>query len=161
MMRRVFLSALLALSPLALIEAGEAPYASCFDQAAARYQVDPVLLRAIARVESGFNPAAIGKNASSEDIGVMQINSSWLPTLARHGISREHLFDPCLNIHIGAWVLSQNIASMGATWKAVGAYNARSEDKRQVYVGKVWKAYQKEVALAGPSGKAMHALRAF
>ncbi len=120
-----------------------------------------MLLRAIARVESGFNPAAIGKNTRSEDIGLMQINSSWLPTLARHGISREHLFDPCLNIHIGAWVLSQNIASMGETWKAVGAYNAHSEDKQQVYVGKVWRAYQKEVALAGQSDKAMQALRVF
>jgi soluble lytic murein transglycosylase-like protein len=125
------------------------PYEECFNQAASRYQVDPFLLRAIARVESQFNPHAVGKNKGSEDIGIMQINSSWLPKLSRHGISREHLFEPCLNIHIGAWVLSNNIASMGATWKAVGAYNAKSEHKRHAYVGKVWAAYQLESRHAG------------
>lgn len=158
-MSRTILSVLILLSPFSLVDAGEIPFASCFDQAASRYQVDPLLLRAIARVESGFNPVAIGKNASSEDIGVMQINTTWLPVLAQHGISRKHLFDPCINIHIGAWVLSHNIASMGATWKAVGAYNARSKDKRQVYVEKVWKAYQKEVGLSRK--KPVPALRVF
>ncbi len=36
------------------------------------------LLRAIAFVESSGNPSAVGRNASSEDYGLMQINSGWL-----------------------------------------------------------------------------------
>ena len=63
------------------------PAQACWDDAAQRYQVSSALLYAIARTESGLNPQAIGRNGNgSRDIGVMQINSPWLPTLASHGI---------------------------------------------------------------------------
>lgn len=77
--------------------------ASCFEEAASRYQVPVELLQAIAHVESGGNPHARNINKDgSEDVGLMQINSRWLPVLAKYGISREHLFDACLNTHVGA-----------------------------------------------------------
>jgi soluble lytic murein transglycosylase-like protein len=63
-----------------------APSWACWDEAAARYGLSSHLLYAIARTESGLNPAAVGRNRDgSRDIGLMQINSSWLPTLAGHG----------------------------------------------------------------------------
>jgi soluble lytic murein transglycosylase-like protein len=41
------------------------------------------------------DPAAIGRNRNgSRDIGPMQINSTWLARLARHGIAKADLFDP-------------------------------------------------------------------
>ena len=67
----------------------------------------------------------------------MQINSAWLPTLARYGIDEEKLQDPCINTNIGAWVLAQNVARFGLTWNAVGAYNAATESKRLKYARKV------------------------
>ncbi|MEC4720488.1 lytic transglycosylase domain-containing protein [Noviherbaspirillum sp. CPCC 100848] len=114
--------------------------ASCFDEAANRYNVDRELLRAIAKTESNFRADAINVNKDgSEDIGIMQINSSWLPKLRRYGITRQALLDGCTNVHVGAWVLAGNFRQYGRVWKAVGAYNARSQDKQEVYVAKVWK----------------------
>jgi len=118
-------------------------HAFCFAEAASRfseYGVDKSLLEAIARVESGLNASAINKNANgTEDIGVMQINTSWLPSLKRFGIRRRDLLDPCVNVHVGAWVLAQNLYKFGPTWRAIGAYNARSEEKMNLYVSKVWR----------------------
>ena len=49
----------------------------CFDRIARDKGLDADLLRAIAFVESSGNPSAVGRNASSEDYGLMQINSGW------------------------------------------------------------------------------------
>ena len=116
---------------------------ACIHQAARRYQVDERLIHAIIQVESSGNPSALNRNTNgSQDIGLMQINSSWLPVLGRYGIQHHHLYDPCTNVHVGAWVLAGNIARYGPTWRAVGAYNARSLVKRKGYVAKVWRRYR-------------------
>ena len=114
--------------------------AFCFKEAAQRYSVSENLLYAIAKTESNLNARASNRNENgTEDIGLMQINSSWLPALAKYGIGREQLLDPCTNVNIGAWVLADNIRRFGPTWKAVGAYNAASSHKQQDYVNKVWR----------------------
>jgi soluble lytic murein transglycosylase-like protein len=119
--------------------------ATCFDEAAKRYRVPVALLKAISTVESNGNPNArnVNKNGSY-DIGHMQINSSWLPTLARYGIDEKKLSDPCINTNIGAWVLAHNISRLGLSWNAVGAYNAASPEKRMVYARKVAAALRKQ-----------------
>jgi soluble lytic murein transglycosylase-like protein len=120
-------------------------YQDCFKSAGKKYKIDYRLLRAIASVESEFNPKAINKNADSIDIGIMQINSSWLPKLNRFGVQQNDLFDACTNIQVGSWVLADNISRLGSTWNAVGAYNAKSPDKRKIYVARVIAAYRKEL----------------
>lgn len=105
-----------------------------------KYNIHPALLYAIAKTESGIRPhvtSAPNKNGSY-DIGMMQINSSWLPTLAKHGITEKHLYDPCVSLDVGAWVLHHNMQRYGNSWTAVGAYNAMSPDKRVVYARKVF-----------------------
>ncbi len=68
--------------------------AACFESAARTYRIDPLLLVAIAEVESGMHPRAVGLNRRqgkviSEDVGLMQINSSWFPFLKKKwGITR-------------------------------------------------------------------------
>lgn len=115
--------------------------ATCWEQAARRHQVNPHLLVAIAEVESGLRPDAIGRNTNgSIDIGLMQINSLWLPELRRHGIVPRDLLDPCVSVHVGAWVLAQKIRVHGNTWTAVGAYNAGSAVLRERYARKVIEA---------------------
>lgn len=114
------------------------PSAGCWDAAAHRYGISSQLLYAIARTESGLDPRAVGTNRNgSRDIGLMQINSWWLPMLSKFGIRESDLFDPCTSIHVGAWILAQNVARYGYTWEAVGAYNAASPQLRAAYVARV------------------------
>jgi soluble lytic murein transglycosylase-like protein len=112
--------------------------AHCFDLAAQRYGVPMVLLQAIAQQESGGRAMAINVNRNgSRDIGLMQINSGWLNTLARHGISERDLFDPCVSALVGAWILANNFTRLGYTTQGLGAYNAVSPDKRERYAAQV------------------------
>ncbi len=125
------------------------PAQACWEVAASRYQLSSALLYAIARTESGLNPQAIGRNTNgSRDIGLMQINSAWLPTLASHGIGERDLYEPCTNIHVGAWILAGNVSRLGYTWEAVGAYNAASPALRRNYVEKV----RRYLTVAPPAG---------
>lgn len=132
----------------------------CWDEAADRYGIHPGLLYAIAEVESSFRPTAYNRGhtarTNSYDIGVMQINSSHLPALARFGIDERSLIhEACTNIHVGAWILADAIKRHGNTWNAVGSYNAACRQlqgeacrkARTTYVGKVQRALGK---LASP-----------
>jgi soluble lytic murein transglycosylase-like protein len=112
--------------------------AMCFDEAAQAHKVPKALLLAIAKQESNFYPAALGRNANgTHDIGLMQINSAWLPTLRRYGVTEQQLLDPCVNLHVGAWILAGNIRQLGYTVNALGAYNAATPGKRLAYAQKV------------------------
>ena len=138
----------------ALIFCAALPAHACWDDAAKRYQISSALLYAIARTESGLNPQAIGRNGNgSRDIGLMQINSAWLPKLASHGIGERELFEPCTNIHVGAWILAGNVSRLGYTWEAVGAYNAASPALRRSYIEKVRRHLAADGPASGPSAR--------
>lgn len=106
---------------------------NCWFTAASAFNVPPGLLYSIAEVESSFNPRALAhaKNGT-HSVGVMQINSSWFPALAQAGITERDLLEPCVNIHVGAWILSQEITRYGPTWEAIGAYYAGPYDARSL-----------------------------
>ncbi|MCB1658101.1 MAG: lytic transglycosylase domain-containing protein [Pseudomonadales bacterium] len=119
---------------------------NCWYSAAERYQVSPHLLYAIASKESSLNPNAIGYNRNgTHDIGLMQINSVWLAELRKYGITRKSLFDPCVNINVGAWVLAQSVQKLGYNWNAIGAYHTglgkskRREERRSNYSRDVYR----------------------
>lgn len=135
--------------------------AHCFEEAAQQYQVSAELLRAIAIVESGNNPSAMNfthrDRTSSHDIGLLQVNSRWLPTLSKHGITEEHLrSDACLNAKVGAWILSDTLRRHGNDWNGVGAYNAACTqlkgsactEARNRYAWKVYRAMTRESGTA-------------
>ena len=113
---------------------------ACWEQAAERYHLSPELLYAVARTESALDPLALARNRNgTRDIGLMQINSAWLPQLAALGIGERDLFDPCTSIHVGAWILATNVQRLGYNWEAVGAYNAASPALRRAYARRVYR----------------------
>lgn len=121
--------------------------ATCWQAAGSRYHIDPLLLYAIAKVESGLNPGARNLNRDgSYDIGLMQINSRHLPRLAAYGIDEHSLqSQPCTSVMVGAWILAEFIRQSGYGWHAVGAYNAgtrpQGDARRARYAEAVWRYY--------------------
>lgn len=127
--------------------------------------VHPDTLRAVAVVESAANPWAIGtphgavfphtrseakrilvralRTESSVDIGLLQINSQWLPRLH---IAPEQLLDSCINIRVGAAILAVNFVAasrpgrshLHALVAALSAYNSGSETAAVRYAEKVF-----------------------
>ena len=114
---------------------------ACWEQAAQKYGVDANLLHAIAKTESSLNPAAVNRNNANGtyDVGLMQINSSWLPTLKRFGIAEKDLYEPCVSIEVAAWILAHNIRKHGNTWAAVGAYNTPDPARGLLYAHRVYR----------------------
>ena len=116
------------------------PAHACWEAAARRYNVDVRLLYAIAKTESSINPRAINRNKNgSYDVGLMQINSSWFPLLRRHGIEEHHLYDPCVSLQVGGWILAQNLHRLRDPWLAVGAYNSPTPARARAYALKVYR----------------------
>lgn len=129
---------------------------SCLSAAALHYGLAPEVLEAIAMTESGMNPLALSleNQDGSSDIGLMQINSRWLPELSRWGMAPESLYDGCTSAWVGAWILAGNVARYGYSWQAVGAYNAGTADtpaaqsRRDAYARRV----ARQLTVDAPAG---------
>lgn len=132
------------------------PYETEFRKAGERFGIDWRLLAAHAKVESSFRPHVTNPK-DKESIGLMQIlcvpdgkggcsNSLNLPEW--EGITREKLFNPYLNVRIGAAILAENIERKG--WPRGSAmynnYSARFSNENgpfpnQDYVDKIVKTF--------------------
>jgi soluble lytic murein transglycosylase-like protein len=78
-------------------------------QEAEAYGVPPELADAVAMVETGYRPGAIG---SSGEVGIMQILPSTAMQLGFHGTMNE-LLEPSVNIHLAVQYLSRAWAASG------------------------------------------------
>jgi Transglycosylase SLT domain len=87
------------------------------DQSAAQYRLDPDLLRAMVRVESGGNPSAVSPKGA---VGLMQIMPD---TAVGMGIDPADLTRPEINIPAGASYMRQMIDKFGNLDHAVQAFN--------------------------------------
>jgi Tfp pilus assembly protein PilV len=115
-----------------------AAHADCIDDAAARHQVNALILRAIGWHESRLQPAALGRNADgSTDLGAFQINSVHLTELGRYGIDRAALADGCTSAEVAAWHYRRQVDLHGDGWQAVGAYHSRTPARAAWYANQI------------------------
>ena len=79
-----------------------------------------------------MNPNALNQNNKngSYDIGIMQINSIHLNELwTKYGISEDDLYNPRLNIHIGAKILKDCLNKHNNNLiNGITCYNGRIEN---------------------------------
>jgi soluble lytic murein transglycosylase-like protein len=127
----------------------------CFEDAARKNGVNKDILIAIAMVESNLLKDSVSNNNNgTEDVGLMQINSSHFQVLKEAGINRKDLFNACINIHVSALILKECIRIHGNTWAAVGSYNVghrnslKADRLRRAYASKVWLKYKRLKGIA-------------
>jgi len=109
------------------------PYLSCMALVAQIYALPPRVLPAIQAVEGGRPGLVMANTNGSEDYGVMQINSIWLPRLVGYtGLSREEvrrrlIERPCFNIAAAGFILRTYLdAADGDLLRAVGNYHSHT-----------------------------------
>lgn len=118
-----------------------------FEEAGEYYRIDPKILYSIAKIESKFNPNAINRNTNGTvDIGIMQINSVHMKELIKRGFRQEHLFNPKINIFVGAWILRQCFDKHGVSKDGLTCYNGRIKDNPYGYkvLKELKQVYEKE-----------------
>lgn len=86
------------------------------ESAAAKHGVEPDLVKAVVRAESGFNPSAVSPAGAR---GLMQL----MPGTAR-ALGVSDAFNPEQNIDAGVRYLKQQIDRFGDVRLALAAYNA-------------------------------------
>lgn len=130
--------------------------AFCFDAAGVKYHIDPLLLKAIATGESSLRPGITNINrdkntgrALSTDYGLMQVNSTHIPSLIAQGFIRspqELLTRPCLNVQIGTWILAKHFQVCGISWNCLDSYNAGfrkdRHETRESYANRIYAIYR-------------------
>lgn len=165
MFRRLMLGAALACSWVPITQASgiqETPVPlgvlnQCISKSSQVFDIQPIMLKTIIAVEGGRVGTASRNTNGSYDMGVMQVNTIHLNSISRElGYSwKDLVFNPCKNIHAGAWILSKRIKEEPSRpWLAVGNYHSKTPGKRVAYLRKIADAYAGLYPVIGKPGEA-------
>lgn len=125
----------------------------CIRLAAEGFGIDPLPLEILREVEGG-RPGLESRNTNgTRDLGVMQINSSWLRTLAGFGIDEADVRDSvCINVYVAAWIFVQELNRTGDVVVAMARYHSPTPRHQARYLGLVQRAIERRLASTVPSG---------
>ncbi|MDB5478439.1 MAG: BfpH [Alphaproteobacteria bacterium] len=118
--------------------------ATCLMLAAQTYSVPPAVIVGIMQVEGGRIGQVVGPNKNGTfDLGPMQINTMWLPSLAKYWrvnyntAYRMVKDDPCVNVNVAAWILRQRLNESRNLTLAIAHYHSKTPRFGYVYARKV------------------------
>ena len=104
------------------------------DNIATRSGVDPNIVKAIIKEESGGNPNAVGDGG--ESIGLMQIQPRWhRAKMEELGI--VNLYDPQENVILGCSILSELYDKYGNYGDALSVYNSGNTEDGKAYAERI------------------------
>lgn len=98
----------------------------CSVQAAAQYQLDPLILLAVASNENGRPGQWVRNKNGTHDVGAMQLNTAYLATLAKYGVTPQDAARPgCYSYFLAAWRIKRHIVrDRGDLWTRVANYHS-------------------------------------
>lgn len=106
--------------------------AACLMLASQTYSVPPAVLVGIYKAEGGQIGQEVKNTNGTYDLGPMQINTIWLPTLAKKWNVDEQTAhkwlrdDACTNVGVSAWILKSHIEETGSLSQAIAHYHSRT-----------------------------------
>lgn len=106
--------------------------AACLMLASQTYSVPPAVLVGIYKAEGGKVGQEVRNTNGSYDLGPMQINTIWMPELAKRwgvseGTARKWVRDDaCTNVGVSAWILKGHMQETGSLSKAIAHYHSRT-----------------------------------
>ncbi|MDD5585652.1 MAG: lytic transglycosylase domain-containing protein [Alphaproteobacteria bacterium] len=125
--------------------------AACLLLASQTYQVPPAVMIGIMHVEGGRVGQQVGPNFNGTyDLGPMQVNTRWLPELARawrvdvrkaHAVVRD---DGCMNVKVAAWILHKKIEEAGSLYRGIAHYHSATPGHGIPYASKVVAAMERK-----------------
>ena len=100
----------------------------CSIAAALRYNIPANVMLAVAEQENGRPGARVQNTNNTADLGSMQLNSSYIQSLARYGIRPEYVLAAgCYPYNLAAWRIRNHIRDdKGDLWTRVANYHSRT-----------------------------------
>jgi len=126
--------------------------AGCMYMASQTYRVPTSALVGIMHVEGGRIGQAVGNHNGTYDLGPMQVNSLWVPRLARlwnvdYKTAYTALRDNgCENVYISAWILKQKMVQTGGLYNGIAYYHSATPRYGTPYANKVVDTMNRQTA---------------
>lgn len=110
----------------------------CARLASKAFGVPLAVILVVMEQEGGQVGQEVVNKDGSVDMGPMQINSSWLPTLAGFHITREQVRDDaCVNVYVGTWLLHRLLLEHKSVGEAIANYNSPLPEYQAKYLKSV------------------------
>lgn len=123
--------------------AGSKVLVTCLLLASQNYNVPPALMAGIYQAERGRVGQEVSNTNGSYDLGPMQINTLWVPVLAKKwGVSQSVAKklvrdDACKNMEVAAWILRNHLSETKSLRQALTQYHSRTPKYAKKYYDRV------------------------
>lgn len=117
------------------------PYQDEVTRYSRQFELDPLLVMAVMRAESKFNPYAESGEGAAGLMQLMPDTAKWAASRMNLDYSSEKLFEPEFNIAVGCWYFSSLISQYGGMDHlavALAAYNGGRTNVNKWLQEKTW-----------------------